>query len=503
MTDLARVSAPLAVRAYVPPGDERRQRVRRDEPELVLVLDFETRTDPSQRLTFGSYRVYRSTGKLVQEGIVYADDLPPTDRQLLERYVRDHADDRGGRLRLMSRTDFVRAVLWPIGYEARALIVGYNLPFDLSRIAVGWRPAREGGVSLKLWQSVSADGEVRDHRWRPEIRVRALDPKRQFIEFTGPMKVDSDNRVVIDAAAGLWAYYRGRFLDLHTLAFALTDRNLTLNAAAGAFGLAERKEEVERHGEVTEPYVDYNRQDVRLTWQLYLALRAEWERHPIDLDPEQAMSPAGVAKGYLRAGGITPPLGRAADIDPLVLGRFMVGYLGGRSEERIRRAPLPCVYTDFSSMYVSIWSLLGLDRWLAAASFQSYDATDMARRILAMADRDRLFEPRFWQGLAGIVCRIRPGGEIRHIGKESNRLDETEDGIIRDADEVYVEYRDEKREWEAAVPKLRGVRGLRGTKHLMDISGLSERAVRDALNRNRMPHPQARQALLRVARESG
>lgn len=123
-----------------------------------------------------------------------------------------------------------------------------------------------------------------------------------------------------------------------------------MDSAAAAFGLSERKDMVETHGLVSEAYLTYNRQDVRLTRHLYLALREEWERHAIDLDPEGAFSPAGVAKGYLRAAGISSPLERATKVSPEVLGRFMVAYLGGRSEVRIRRVPLPCRYTDFSSM---------------------------------------------------------------------------------------------------------------------------------------------------------
>lgn len=403
---LAVVHGPLAVRAWVPPSGERRPRRRQDVPDLILVLDFETRTDPTQELTFGSYRVYRSSGRLVQEGLVHADDLPVVDRELLEAYVAAHNDDRGGRLRLVSRREFLVRVMWPIGYEARALIVGYNLPFDLSRLAYGWRPAKEGGITLLLWQSVASDGTLHEHLWRPGIRIRALDPKRQFIEFTGPANVDRENLV-----DDRWLY-RGRFLDLHTLAFALTDRNLTLNGAAAAFGLAARKDVTETHGVVTEAYVDYNRQDVRLTWQLYLALREEWERHAIDLDPEQAFSPAGVAKGYLRAAGITPPLTRATGVTDQVLGRFMVGYLGGRSEERARRTPLPCRYVDYSSMYVSVFSLLRLHEWLIAESFETYAATRIARQVLAEADREALFDPAFWRRLAGIVCRIRPDADL-------------------------------------------------------------------------------------------
>jgi hypothetical protein len=405
-SELAVVHGPLAVRAHVPPRGERGQRWREGQPELVLVLDFETLTDASQALTFGSYRVYRASGRLVHEGLVHADDLPHGDLAILQRYVQAHSDDRGGRLRLLSRTRFLVEVLWPIGYEARALIVGYNLPFDLSRLACGWQPSRLGGLTLKLWQSVANDGTVYDHLWRPGIRIRALDAKRQFIEFTGPAKVDKDNLVEQRT------YYRGRFLDLHTLAYALTDRNLTLDGAAAAFGLASRKHEVEGHGVMTEAYVDYNRQDVRLTWHLYVALSQEWERHPIDIDPEQAFSPAGVAKGYLRVTGITPLATRATTVTPEVLGYFMAAYLGGRSEERIRRVPLPVRYVDFSSMYTSVFALLNLHEWLIAKSFKVVDATAQARTVLARANHQALYDPELWRRLAGVVCRVRPSGNL-------------------------------------------------------------------------------------------
>lgn len=400
------VRGPLAVRAHVPPRQVRAPRRRQEQPDLVLVLDFETLTDSSQALTFGSYRVYRSSGRLVQEGLVHADDLPAKHLAVLKRYVQAHADDRGGRLRLLSRTPFLAQVLWPIGYEARALIVGYNLPFDLSRLAWDWQPAREGGLTLKLWQSVAADGTVYDHLWRPGVRIRALDPRRQFIEFTGPAKIDADN--LVDGRT----YYRGRFLDLHTLAYALTDRNLTLDEAAAAFGLTARKHAVERHGVVSEAYVDYNRQDVRLTWHLYQALSQEWERHPIDLDPEQAFSPAGVAKGYLRTTGITSPATRATTVTPEVLGYFMAAYLGGRSEERIRRLPLPIRYVDFSSMYASVFALLDLHAWLIAESFEVLDATAESRAVLAKANPGTLYDRKLWRRLAVVVCRVRPTGNL-------------------------------------------------------------------------------------------
>ena len=58
-------------------------------PRALFVFDTETRTDVSQRLTFGSYRFFVND-ELREEGLFYADDLPSKDRETLERYVTSH-----------------------------------------------------------------------------------------------------------------------------------------------------------------------------------------------------------------------------------------------------------------------------------------------------------------------------------------------------------------------------------------------------------------------------
>src|SRR5207245_10938122 len=85
------------------------------------------------------------------------------------------------------------------------------------------------------------------------------------------------------------------------LVFALTDRSHSLETAAAAFGLEARKLAIAQHGQITTEYVDYNRRDVALTAGVLVAALAEWERHPLALSPDKVMSPAGLAKGYLRA----------------------------------------------------------------------------------------------------------------------------------------------------------------------------------------------------------
>jgi hypothetical protein len=368
------------------------------------VLDTETRTDAAQALLFGGFRVYELGGRLRQEGLFYADDLPHNELQVLERYVATHDADNGGHLRLLNRRRFLRHVLWPIGYKARARIVAYNMAFDLSRLAFGWRRSTNGGFTLYLWESVDEDGVLWPDRFRPTVRIKAAGSKHQFTSFGAPATLDPDLR----EDGHVWP---GDFLDPHTLVYALTDKSLSLDAAAQRFGLTNRKAEAGEYGVLTEEHIDYNRQDTRMTWELHQVLLPEWGRHPIDLAPEQAHSPASLSKAYLREAGITPPVERSA-VPRERIGWAMSAYYGGRSEVHIRGVPLPVRYADFTSMYPTVFALMGLWRWVIAERLTTADATDDARALLAGATREPLHDPALWPRLAGVFCRVRPSGEL-------------------------------------------------------------------------------------------
>lgn len=295
---------PVAVRAYVAPTAKRRARKSNTQnSDLALVLDCETAIDSGQRLLFGSYRVYRR-GKLVQEGLIHPDGCEPADMALLEAYVAGHPSERGGQLRLVSRSHFANEIIWRVGYVGRAVIVGFNLAFDLSRLAVGHARSRSGGFSLWLWQSRDTEGRMWRHQYRPDVTVKHLGSKRQFISFTTPARLDAHNRV--DGKG-----YRGTFCDLRMAAYALTDRSLSLDGAAAVFGIVEGKADAEHTGAITEEYVHYNRQDVRVTWLLYQALGDEWASHGLDVPLSALYSGASVGKAYLDAMGIRPPLDKA------------------------------------------------------------------------------------------------------------------------------------------------------------------------------------------------
>lgn len=290
----ASVATRIAVRAYTPRVRPPTDRRLLEPADLVLVTDTETETDHAQALLFGSYQVRRGS-HLRNEGLYYGD-VTASELAILERYVEEHPSATGGHLRLLTREEFVRQVFLPLAAVAEARVVGFNLPFDLSRIACGWVPARNGGFTLWLLDSVDENGKRWPDRFKPMIRIKALDSRRNFISFAPSPQLDPRYR------DGKYVR-RGRFLDLGTLSYTFTDRKLSLDSAAEEFGLEVRKARVEQHGVLTEEYIDYNRRDVTVTWQLHEALMAEWERHAIDLAPEEGYSPAAISKAYLRVMG--------------------------------------------------------------------------------------------------------------------------------------------------------------------------------------------------------
>ena len=100
----------------------------------------------------------------------------------------------------------------------------------------------------------------------------------------------------------------GRFVDLRTLAFALTDRSHTLESACTAFGDPYEKQDVD-YSRLSVKLLDYALDDVRHTSLLYRNCLAELARHHgVQLEPNRLYSPATVGTQYLEAFGLRRPL---------------------------------------------------------------------------------------------------------------------------------------------------------------------------------------------------
>jgi len=194
-------------------------------------------------------------------------------------------------------------------------LVGYHLPFDLGRLARYWSPAGgyyRGGFSLGLWGDFDDEGRWHDRRYCPRLLLKAIDPRRTLF---GWGSVKDRDPAIPDLSA--------RFVDLHTLVFALTDRNVTLDGEHGAcalFGEPYIKREVE-YGVVDEQMLDYARDDVRYTVRLYNDCLAELRLHPgIRLEAHRLYSPATVGTRYLEAMGLQRPLLKFTNVDPRLFG---------------------------------------------------------------------------------------------------------------------------------------------------------------------------------------
>ncbi len=360
----------------------------RTVPQRTIVFDCETTTDHTQRLLFGSYQLFvdeatHRARRCVEEGFFYADDLPEIDPHgyaELVRYVARHrsvvSHGLNPKLRLLSRAEFVEQILWKWGHLQHATIVGFNLPFDLSRLALAATPAggrNRGGISLRLWEHLGGE-----HPFRPRIVMRTIDRHRTLIEFA----TTADRKI---------RHHRGRFLDLRTLSFAHTnDRGLSLETACAAFGVDYIKRDVE-HGVITADYITYCREDVDATLRLFRATMAEHRRHPINLKAHNTLSAATVGRAYWKAMGIGFTDERLPGFSPEVLGWGMAAFYGGRAECRIRKVDVPVTYVDFRSMYLTCNALMDTWKHITAEHVRLDDVTTEAASLVAQS-RNELAE---------------------------------------------------------------------------------------------------------------
>ena len=196
------------VRAHTESVDTRQRRPRRGKatsskngldskwPETALVIDCETTIDERQALTIAAYRYCRLENGVytcVEEGSFLRTDLEgdSTSISILEATEAHLAETPNGfpsEIKLMSRSEFIKQVFWPAVLDAKAMVVAFNLPFDLTRLALDCRKARKGneGWSLVMSQDLDpASGDLRDNPLFPWIKVRPKDSKAAFIRLAG------------------------------------------------------------------------------------------------------------------------------------------------------------------------------------------------------------------------------------------------------------------------------------------------------------------------------
>ncbi len=194
-------------------------------------------------------------------------------------------------------------------------------------------------------------------------------------------------------------------------ALGFPSKGTSLASAGARYAIAHPKLVAEDHGRITPEYLDYNRRDVLASIEILQAARAEFDAHPITLDPCKAFSPAAIAKGYLHAMGVTPPRQKFTGVSAETLGIAMSAYYGGRAEARIRRLPVGVLHTDFVSMYPTCNALMDLWTFVIAADIREEEFTDGAQALLNDATVQTYFDQAAWKHLTWFGL-IRPDDDI-------------------------------------------------------------------------------------------
>ncbi|WP_339931301.1 hypothetical protein [uncultured Brevundimonas sp.] len=374
----------IQLRAYVASPRRRERQSKRSAwtSGICIIFDTETTTDPSQRLRFGAYQI-RDRGTLIARGLFHADDAPKEDYADLRAAFRTlRPTEDGELLEFITRAEFIQHVLFGWGQEVGAMIVGFNLPFDLSRLATAHtygKGSMKGGFSFTY-----ADK-------RPNIRIKHLSQRAAFINFAGKGSAD----VSPD---------RGFFVDVKTLAASLLGQSHSLASLSALLKTTPKSPLDSYEGRLTPEMVAYCLNDVQVTWECFDVLAKRYQALGLSQTGlNELYSEASLGKAYLQAMGVQPWTEAQPDFPPEIIGQIMSAYFGGRAEVHIRREITPVIHCDFMSMYPTVCTLMGLWKFVIAEGMDRADATDECRALVETCDLAMLRDPATWRRLHMIV----------------------------------------------------------------------------------------------------
>lgn len=398
---------PILVRGFIAPkelensnsGSGKKLRISRKIQGRIspwtLIFDTETTIDAHQNLRFGTYQL-RKDAELMEQGIFY--DHKALSKAEISK-IRVYANSRN--LCVMPVEYFVRDIFIKKGYELRASIVGFNLPFNISRIAAQYNSARgramKGGFTFHLL----------DDPYAPYVQVKHLSARAALMQFALPKGNQETSAQRRKGRRN--AERRGNFIDLKTIAAALFSRSFSLATLADFLKTPNRKAVTEDHGRrLTHAYLDYAVQDTQVTWECYEALQAEFARHALQSTTMgKVLSEASLGKAYLTDMGIKPFLKCQPDFPPALFGQIMSSYFGGRSEVHIRRKVTQVLYCDFLSMYPTVCTLMKLWRFVIAKGVDWRDSTAETQDMLGSISPEDMQNPATWSRLHTLIS-LRP-----------------------------------------------------------------------------------------------
>ncbi|WMW22414.1 hypothetical protein RE476_00940 [Methanolobus mangrovi] len=382
----------IAVRGYTQKASNSKKDTRKvgnEHPlrhDRIFVFDTETTIDQFQNLKIGYFQIYYEN--LIQHEGLFYDPSMLDERETI--VLRSYSKECG--ILLYDLDEFIQDVFYPEMFDLRSLCIGFNLPFDLSRIAKRSSDSRgknRGGFTFTL----------SDNRFNPPIVIKKLGGSHN-VKFTTTKQNKGEN------------YFAGYFLDVQTLAEVLLQSpRISLAKACEKLDTRIQKMKDIEHGRVTKRYIDYLVTDVESTFEVYQKLIDELDLYQIDLAPTKIYSSASLGKHALRQLGIKPLSEQLPDFPDTHKGNIMTSYFGGRCECKIRKEPVKVTTLDFTSMYPTVTMVLDLWKFVIAENIETTVVTGEIKKMLANVTLAYLQNKDNWKDFI-VMVKLCPDEDI-------------------------------------------------------------------------------------------
>lgn len=345
--------------------------------ERLLIFDMETRDEPAQRPLFGSFQI-RDQGELVKRALIFGDSCTAAEIALLQAFAQIH------KMEVLSRDQFGDLFLAEV-FEIGTVCLCYNAPFDLSKMSHQWQAG-------KAKHRDSFSFRISRNTFRPRLRIKSLNSREAFVGLIPSVKQKSEQQ-----------FRSGRFVDAHMFIGALTDKNLSLEAACELYNVPTKKHAAAQHGILTPDYIQYNLDDVQSTYEVYEAALQVYDTLHLPTTPDKIYSTASIGKAYFAKMGIQSLAIKQPDFPVEIHGYAMESYNGARVECHIRKRVERVVYLDVLSMYPTVFVLQRLWRHIVAQKLTPRNNTAEVIDLLHHISLDALFDKAIWPRLHGLV----------------------------------------------------------------------------------------------------
>ena len=364
---------------------------------MVLTLASETTSDRQQSLTFGSCTVWINDA--LYKICLFHNELDKKKVDEIKKVGDALQKQKGCIVTVSTKNEFVTNVFYPYVYEARAKCIGFDLPYQLSRLASSWGTARkiQDAFSIKL---------VENNPRLPAIKIKSISSDAAFVQFATPLRTKSEKKQIPTHKV-----YRGYFLDLKTLGYAMSNQSFDgMDEVAKTFGVETH---LQNKKGITKDAIRNNVEKSLTIHKLYSKITSVLEDTFL-VKPNNAnklYSPASISKLYLEKLNIKPLLENNPDFSKEVLGNLMTAFYAGRVETRIRKTPVPVTYIDCTSTYPTLFSLMGMYAFLVAEKTETTDTTQQTQKFLDQITLQDISQKETWRNLA-TICKVVPDGNM-------------------------------------------------------------------------------------------